>query len=173
MWVGSIEDLKNYDGLSEEVKMRVIEFLKTNDLKALGNGKRDLGNGNYVNIFEYDTKENDGAFEVHKAYIDIHCVISGEEKILWSDKYTEEIKTYQVDEDYSLAAVRNPSAVEMENRLCLFEIGEPHKAGVCLKAVSHVKKAVFKIRSAYHIKKNNYTRIQDIDKNFDTTFQCP
>ena len=145
MWVGSIEGLKNYDGLSEEVKTRVIEFLKNNDMKALENGKHDLGNGNYVNVFEYDTKENDGVFEAHKEYIDIHFVIIGEEKILWSDKYLEETKTYQADGDYSLGTVANPSVVEMKEGLCLFEVDEPHKAGVCLKDGCHVKKAVFKI----------------------------
>ena len=147
MWVGKIEDLKNYDGLSKEVKMSVIEFLKINDLKALKNGKHDLGKDNYVNIFEYDTKESDGVFEAHKEYIDIHFVIIGEEKILWSDKYLEETKPYQADGDYSLGTVANPSAVEMEEKLCLFEIDEPHKAGVCLKEICHIKKAVFKIKS--------------------------
>lgn len=147
MWVGKIEDLKNFDGLSEEVKISVLEFLKTNDLKALENGKHDLVNGNYVNVFEYDTKENDGVFETHKRYIDIHFVISGEEKILWSDKYLEETKPYQADGDYSLGTVVNPNAVEMGNKLCLFEIDEPHKAGVYFKEICHVKKAVFKIKA--------------------------
>lgn len=146
MWVGKIEDLKNYDGLSEEVKTCVAEFLKTNDLKGVENGKHDLGKDNYVNVFEYDTKESDGVFEAHKEYIDIHFVINGEEKILWSNKYSEEIKPYQTDGDYSLGTVTNPSVVEMEDELCLFEIDEPHKAGVFLKENCHVKKAVFKIK---------------------------
>ena len=147
MWVGKIEDLKNYDGLSEEIKTCVIEFLKNNDMKSLENGRHDLGKDNYVNIFEYDTKESDGVFEAHKEYIDIHFVISGEEKILWSDKYLEKTKSYQVGGDYSLGKVANPRAVKMEGKLCLFEINEPHKAGVCLKEVSRVKKAVFKIKA--------------------------
>ena len=66
--------------------------------------------------------------------------------ILWSDKYSEETKLYQADGDYSLGTVANPSAVEMEDKLCLFEIDEPHKAGVIGNSATTVKKAVFKLK---------------------------
>ena len=114
-------------------------------MRTLPNGRYDLGNDNYVNVFEYETKESDGVFEAHKKYIDIHYVINGEEKVLWADKYEQETKPYQADGDYSLGMVGHYKEVVLNGILCVFLPDEPHKAGVCIKGSKSVKKAVFKI----------------------------
>ena len=145
MWIGKIEELIVCEFLTEEVKLSLIDFIKNNDLRALPNGRYDLGNGNYANIFEYDTKENDGIFEAHKVYMDIHYAISGEEKILYADSYRQETKPYQADGDYSLGVVSNPKEIVLGGRGCLFATNEPHKAGVMLGTTQRVKKVVFKL----------------------------
>ena len=145
MWVGTWKKLQDCDILTEKVRESILNFIKANDLQALPNGRYELGDGNYVNIFEYDTKENDGVFETHKAYIDIHYAILGNEKVLWADNYTKETKTYQEDEDYSLGIVENANELESNQGCCIFLPNEPHKAGVIFYKSEKVKKAVFKI----------------------------
>ena len=146
MWIGKIEELSACEFLSEETKLCLANFIKTNDMSVLPNGRYDLGNGNYANVFEYDTKETDGVFEAHKVFIDIHYAISGEEKILYADSYEQETKPYQVDGDYSLGVVSNPKEIVLGGRVCLFATDEPHKAGVMLGVAQRVKKVVFKLK---------------------------
>ena len=145
MWIGSIEELKECSLLSELAKTKIVEFFNNNNLKLLTNGRYDLGDSDYVNIFEYETEESDGAFETHKAYIDIHYAILGSEKILWAEQYEKELTPYQADGDYSLGTVESAKAIELNGRFCLFLPGEPHKAGVVFNVPQKVKKAVFKI----------------------------
>lgn len=145
MWFGNVEDLTKCSLLSEVAKAQLIVFFKNNNLKALPNGRYDLGDGNYVNIFEYDTKENDGVFETHKEYVDVHYAILGNERILWGDGYTKKTTPYQKDGDYSLGLVENAKEVVLNGGCCIFLTNEPHKAGVILETSEKVKKAVFKI----------------------------
>ena len=145
MWIGKIEDLIKCEVLEENVISSVLAFIKNNDMQSLPDGSYDLGNGNFVNIFEYDTKESDGVFETHKKYVDIHYPIIGEEKILWASAYERETQSYQAEDDYSLGTVRVPQEIEMNGGLCVFLPNEPHKAGVALRGSVKVKKAVFKV----------------------------
>ena len=146
MWMGSFEDLNECPFLTEKVKNLVVGFIKNNDMQNLNNGRYDLDKENYVNVFEYETKENDGVFEMHKQYIDIHYAITGEEKVLWGEKYTQETKPYQADGDYSLGTVRDPKEISSNAGISLFLPNEPHKAGVIGNSATKVKKAVFKLK---------------------------
>ena len=146
MWVGNIEEFNNCKFLTKEIKAGILKFIKNNDMKSLNNGRHDLNGGNYVNIFEYETKDSDKVFETHKKYIDVHYVIIGEETVLWGDSFNEEIKTYQEDEDYSLGKIEKSNAIILNNHmLAIFLPNEPHKAGIKINKISKIKKAVFKI----------------------------
>lgn len=146
MWVGNIKEFENCDALCDKAKSCIIEFIKSNDLQTLPCGKYDLGDGDFVNIFEYETKENDNVFETHKVYVDIHYVIIGSEKILWADEYLQVLKSYQADGDYSLGIAKKPKELARIGDLCVFLPDELHKAGVIFNETTKVKKAVFKIK---------------------------
>ena len=146
MWIGNLEELKDCTFLSNAVKESVINFIKNNDMATLPNGRHELGNNNYVNVFEYETKDNDGFFELHHEYVDIHFAICGKESVLYADSYDKETKCYQSDGDYSLGLVTNPKEVILDGKLCMFLPNEPHKAGVIAEEKCEVKKAVFKVK---------------------------
>jgi len=145
MWLGKVEKLNECLELTETAKEMIISFIQNNNLHSLQNGRYELKNGNYVNVFEYQTKENDGVFEMHKEFIDIHYVITGQEKILWGETYTKEISSYQKEKDFSLGTVEKPCEIDLRDKLCVFMPNEPHKPGVILESASNIKKAVFKI----------------------------
>lgn len=145
MWFGRIDDLKNCPLLSNEAKNAIEKFIKNNDMINLSLGKYELGFGNYVNVFEYETKQSDGVFEAHKEYIDVHFAIIGEETLLYGDSYDKETKPYDSDGDYSLGVINNAKKVVARCELSVFMPNEPHKAGVIANKEQKVKKAVFKI----------------------------
>lgn len=75
-----ISNSKTYYGISERVKQG-LEWLQTTDLKALQDGKYIIsGDEIYANVQSYITKDS-ALYEAHKKYIDIQCIIFGEEKI--------------------------------------------------------------------------------------------
>lgn len=147
MWFGTKEQLKTCPLLSKESKESVLAFFNAHDFQTLENGRYDLAKDNFVNLFEYDSKENDGVFEAHKAYIDIHYVILGEEKTLFADKYTKETQGYDQEKDCSFGLVENAKECTLQGELCVFLPEEVHKGGVLTTKAMHLKKAVFKIKA--------------------------
>ena len=146
MWVGSFEKLNECPCLTEKAKAKILDFIHSNDMQTLPLGRHDLGGDDFVNIFEYETHESK-IFEAHKVYIDIHYTIKGNEKVLWADKYAQETKPYNAEEDYSLGTVDNFREIESSEGPCVFCPGEIHQAGVISKKAEKVKKAVFKIKA--------------------------
>lgn len=66
----------------ESVPDDLQQFLRTNTLSELPEGRYDFSNGVYLNISVYNTKSRaEGKYEAHRQYIDIQYVISGEEII--------------------------------------------------------------------------------------------
>ena len=146
MWIGTLENLHKCSPLMSLLKTSIVDFFNNNNMDELPNGRYELGNDNYINIFEYETKENDGVFESHKEYIDIHYIIYGREKIFWADKYAQKTQPYQKTGDYSLGKVKYADEVELNGECCVFFPNEPHKAGVKLSKAEKVKKAVIKVK---------------------------
>jgi YhcH/YjgK/YiaL family protein len=147
MWIGKIEDFKNCLGLSKEVKEIVSNFFAENDLRTLPNGRYELPNGDFVNICEFETKENDGIFEAHKKYVDIHYTIFGQEILCFSDKIKEITKAYDEKDDYYLCTVKNEKEVVLKgDNLCVCLVDDLHKGGILANEKQTVKKAIFKIK---------------------------
>lgn len=144
MWIGKIEELENCKLLTDNVKTSILEFFKSNNLKELANGGYELGNGNYVNIFEYETDEADDTFEAHKKYIDVHYAIIGEEIIRVCDKVKEITNLYDEQEDYYLCKVENPDKYILTGeKLCLCMVDEPHQPGGVSRSKNERKEGSF------------------------------
>jgi len=61
---------------------RAFAFLKNTDLANIALGRIELGDNIYATVSEYFPKDRDATlFEVHQKYIDIQCVVSGNELI--------------------------------------------------------------------------------------------
>ena len=148
MWVGKVNEFENCKILSDEVKTSVLNFFKQNNLKELPNGRYQLENGDYVNIFEYETDIVEDTFEMHKQSIDIHYVIVGTETLRVGGKEVEFLEEYNEQEDYCLCKTENPDKfVLMEENLCVCLVDEPHQPCGIFKRKMNVKKAVFKIKN--------------------------
>lgn len=77
MFLSKWDSLKEYDSVIGTI---VLEFVKENDVKTIATGRYDLNAGCYVNVDEYETREN-YCFEAHQAYVDVQLMVEGEEEI--------------------------------------------------------------------------------------------
>lgn len=80
MIIDKIENLKNYVGVNRHFS-KVIEFLETNDLGTLENGKHEIdGPDCFVNIMDTKGKTKEEAvMETHRRMLDIQIPLDADE----------------------------------------------------------------------------------------------
>ena len=145
MWTGNLEALKNAP-LSDKAKKIIAEFIQNNDMKTLPRGRYELGEDNFVNILELNTKESDGVFEAHKKYTDVFFMISGAEYIAVGKDCVAVTHEYDERDDYYLCTVNGyEQTLLTENAFCCIPTHELHKSGIAVEKGASIKKAVFKI----------------------------
>ena len=84
MIYGSLKTIEKYKGINELLDT-AIDFIVNNKLDQLPNGRTEI-NGDLIYVNVVDSKlisEDEGQYEYHESYIDIHVDIDGSEKILF------------------------------------------------------------------------------------------
>lgn len=152
MWIGDLQEMDKCPLLSKQNIDQVKRFFQENDLQELPCGTYPLLENNFVNLFEYVTKDNNGLYEAHKKYMDIHYVIAGEEKVFYAQNFSEIRQAYDEKDDAYLGMVDDEKNVSLSSaKIIIFDVNEPHKAGEILNCSSFVKKAVFKIERTRNV----------------------
>lgn len=77
MILSTWKELKEYDSFIGNV---VSKFMNENNVLKMATGRYDLDDGCYVNVDEYETRENFN-FEAHRDYVDVQLMVAGEEII--------------------------------------------------------------------------------------------
>lgn len=97
MIIAEINSLASYKVLSKNMQT-AIEYLEKADFKSLEDGKLSIsGDDVYAVVSTYMTREhNVSRYEIHHNYIDIQCLISGEELI-----FCNEASKMENDGDYN------------------------------------------------------------------------
>ena len=148
------DNLKNaqfYYGLGEKFK-KAFEYLKSNDLLKLDNGKYEIDGENiFVSVQDYNTKpESEGKFETHKKYADIQFIIKGEEKIGYTDVTNcTNLTNYDEEKDIEFLKNNEPEnhfAFAKEGDFLIFLPQDAHMPCISICDSSYVKKAVVKIK---------------------------
>ena len=82
MVIDTLDNCRAYEGLHPRFKA-AFDFLLRPDIDALPLGRTALdGNALFANIQTYETKPAEGGKpEAHRRYIDIQCLLEGEEAI--------------------------------------------------------------------------------------------
>lgn len=142
-----IANIGHYRGLGTYLD-KAVDYLSTHPLDNIQAGHYDIdGKMVYMNVFDYETIPEDGAFfEAHKKYADIHMTVTGEEVVGVSDMSRVSVKTF--DEEKDLLEVEG--AVEHYIKLvpgkALITLPEDaHKVKLAAGSPSAVKKAVIKV----------------------------
>lgn len=140
--------LRNYDSILPGID-DICDFIISNDLSKLDNGRYDVTDGIYCNVSVYEPQKEIDYFEAHRKYFDLQVIVKGDEFIEWQPIEGTDAKIIQEYSDendcigYGNSTIR--SLIHLDSGMfSLFGPNDAHKPG--LKAGSQsVKKAVFKI----------------------------
>ena len=97
----SINNSGIYYGLGEKFE-RALSFLKDTNFSEVESGRMDIDGDNiFALVQEYKTKDpDDGKWESHRKYIDIHYIISGSEDFGFVNfEYLEVLEPYNEEND--------------------------------------------------------------------------
>jgi YhcH/YjgK/YiaL family protein len=134
--------------LQIDVIQKCIHFLHSSDCPDIGSAA-EVGDGIRCIVSQYDTKDEvEISWEAHREFVDVHCVLAGEEKVRISYTSQCEAGVYCSEKDY--LPVEGEAIVEVRLEagtvLCLFP-NDAHqvKLWVHPNQPCKVKKAVFKV----------------------------
>ncbi|PNH19052.1 hypothetical protein B6K86_07645 [Lachnospiraceae bacterium] len=142
--IGNLSQYKDGSRLQQ-----AITFIQTHDISRLPIGITKIdGERLFCNIQEYDSKHlEEVRGEAHQKYIDLQCILLGEEKIGYCP-LDQAGSAVEADPEKDIWFYRNPSATELLLRTGMFVVFYPqdvHAPCQMLDQPARVKKAVFKI----------------------------
>ena len=151
--LGTGSNIYHYDTLNalEKVisdKKQIMEFM-SKVTKETPCARYDFGEEGYVNVIETQTSNDDEIiFETHKKYMDIHCLISGEEKILYAKlDEMQKIKDYDCQDDSVLYNAKVFRQVDYrENQFVLIKNDVGHCPCREVNAKTNIKKVIIKVK---------------------------
>ena len=124
---------------------KAIDCIRSGQLDDLTPGRHELFDGAYVNIFDYQTKE-EGLFEAHRKYIDIHYLIRGCERIRIADVGEMHVeKEYDAEGDCLLGSAEGNPYLLQEGQYMVVLPEEAHLPGIQAGSPESVRKAVLKV----------------------------
>jgi biofilm protein TabA len=149
MIVDSIDNWPQYRGLSAKLDA-ALKWLASDAPSACIEGRRyEIAEGVFANCSAYETKPEDKAsFETHRKYIDIQCVLKGNELIDVIDrrKLTPSI---EYDEGKDIAFYRGERSahrlVMVPGIMAVLFPQDAHRPSVAVDTPSKVKKIVLKV----------------------------
>lgn len=125
---------------------KAIDFINSGKVFDLPFGRTDLDEDIYINVMELETKQ-ENLFEAHKKYIDIHCILEGEEAVETADVSTLVVtQPYSEEKDIALGKAHGIRHVIQKGQYCITMPQEAHSPGLCVTEPRKIKKAVFKVR---------------------------
>ncbi|NEZ47460.1 DUF386 domain-containing protein [Clostridium niameyense] len=146
-----LDNIKNA-GLyySSDTKIgKALEYLKNKDFSKDEKGVHQVdGDDLYYVVVEYNTKEKENGFwESHKKYIDIHYMISGQEKLLYSNfNHVEIEKDYDEKVDaYILKGKSEGESILKEGFFMLYFPEDVHMTGIRVNSSEPIRKIIFKV----------------------------
>lgn len=147
MIYGKLQDLENM--VLEEKLQAGLAFLKKHDFSNDSLGVHEIDENSFFVVIEYDTKEKEKCFwESHRANLDLHYIIEGNEKIaikhidqlVMKEPYNNEKDAIIFDGEIESTIAMNPG----DAMICFPEDG--HMTGIALNNLSKVRKIVLKLK---------------------------
>ena len=130
---------------------KAFAFLKEQDLQTLANGRYPIDGDNvFAIVTQNPTKDYDSTqWESHRKYIDLHYVISGEEKIgVYPITKLTPTKIYDSSKDIANYSGEGKIYSAVPGTFFLFFPSDGHRPGITPGGKKADKKIVIKIRYA-------------------------
>lgn len=145
MIVAKLSDAADYRGIHPRLD-RVIECLNPEFLNGVGLETQKLEDDLlYVTRFDYETLPfEDGIFEAHKKYLDVHLLLSGEERVDIAHPETLELFEHR-DDFYAYHGQAEQTVVLRPGSFLIVFPGDAHRLKVPVNGPAKVSKVVFKL----------------------------
>lgn len=144
-----ISSLENYEKYIANDRIRqAFEFLKNTNLLDLEVGKHIIdGDKIFALVQNYSTKDqNLCKYESHKRYIDIQYIVSGKEKISYTNIKNLKLKNEDKENDKILYEdTLGNELIINEGEFVIFYPEDGHKACIKVNKEESVKKIVLKV----------------------------
>ena len=140
--IQSYSDIAKYFRIPAEA----IAFLE-NATTDTENGKYPFGEDCFINVMDAQTKAEMADMEAHDIYVDVQCLITGEEKIFYTPKAPLTVTLVKEGKDCSMYAWSTADEVTYKAGEAI--ILTPEEAHLPNRAVNQpmaIKKAVVKIK---------------------------
>ena len=144
----NLDNIELYKGLSTDF-YEGLEFLK-NAVPEIAKGVYEINPRVKAIVSEYETKrENEYGYEAHKRYIDIQCVLKGQERVACLPiEKLKETKPYSEECDaafYTADIKHQPSYLSLQHGyFAIFYPQDGHMPQLCVDEPQMVKKVVIK-----------------------------
>ncbi|MGM9540122.1 YhcH/YjgK/YiaL family protein [Anaerovibrio sp.] len=148
MIFGNIDNLAEYDFLPEKVQ-KCFAYAREHDLLSCGKGSHEIeGQELFFNRAEYMTAGTEERFwEAHRAYLDVHLILSGTERIDLNFIGNLSAGKYVAKDDFlTLEGEKNASVTLRPGDFLICYPGDGHMTGVQAGEPQLVKKVIFKVK---------------------------
>jgi YhcH/YjgK/YiaL family protein len=148
------DHLKNahlYFALGERLT-KAIQYLSQTDFTNVEPGKYEIDGENiFAIVQEYNTKPSSSAkWEAHKKYIDIQYMVSGKEKMGFTDsRKVIVLQEYHENKDIALYKGEGNFLIADEGHFAIFYPTDIHMPQLALNIPKEVKKVVVKVRTDF------------------------
>lgn len=147
MVIGNLKDADSYKGLGASIS-RALDFLKKTDFSRTKASKIEIDGQNIyamVQLYESRLPQN-GVWETHKKYIDIHYIVDGSELIGYNDILNME-KTTEYDDngDYILYKGKGDFFKLNSGYFAIFMPQDVHMPCIAQESPEQIKKVVIKV----------------------------
>lgn len=148
MIIDDLKNLKNYESVNP-LFVKVIEFLKNNDLKAMEPGKYEIeGKDLFLNLTVAKGKTPDQAvLETHDKMIDIQIPISDAETFGYTPRENLPAAAYNAEKDITkIPDLAAESYITCQpGMMAIFFPQDGHAP--CITGAPEIKKAIFKVKA--------------------------
>ena len=148
MIYGNLKDIDRYSFLKQR-EQEALKYAAQNALAELEPGRHDVdGDRLYFNLAEYETKlPEEGFWEAHRQYVDIHVMLRGKEKIFVNFMNRMQAGEFEADKDYlPLEGPESGYVLLQEGDFLICYPEDAHMTGIMTEQKESIKKAIFKVR---------------------------
>ncbi|RPI75765.1 MAG: DUF386 domain-containing protein [Desulfobacteraceae bacterium] len=149
MIVDQLENALFYSKLHERVR-RALLYLQNTDLSALPVGRHAIeGQRIFASVEEFMTKPVDqGIWEAHRKYLDIHCVLQGREKIGYAPIGHMRPGLFDAEKDFGVFEGEGDFFIARPGAFIIMFPWDVHMPGLAVQEPERLKKLVMKVEMA-------------------------
>lgn len=136
----------DYFALGDGIR-RALCFLKETDLDGLATGRHEIdGDRVFAGVDMYETKPMEiGFWEAHKKYLDVQCVIAGEERLGYAPVSGMSAGPYDEDRDFYKLEGDGDFITLRPGMFAILKPQDAHMPGMANGEPKAVKKIVVKV----------------------------